>query len=182
MFSLKYIKTFFKDPYVASIGPSSPLLIRQVCKTINFNKKNRIVEYGPGTGAFTKYLLKRISPDSELIIIETNPHFITELLKIKDSRLHIFHACASNIDQIHQKTGSQPINYIISGIPFSFFDHNFKKKLLEKTKACLSPEGQFIVYQCSSHIERYLHMYFPRIEKRYGYNIPILTIYRNYLK
>ncbi len=69
MDTIVYLKNMFRDKQVASFTPTSIFGIKKVCDKIDFNKRNVIVEYGPGTGVFTRYLLDNLTPDSKLILI-----------------------------------------------------------------------------------------------------------------
>ncbi len=174
----EYFIHFLKDKNVASVTPTSSFGIRRVCRKIDFSKRNVIVEYGPGTGAFTRYLLKNMSPDSKLILIETNRHFVSILKTIADPRLYVFNDSAENIKSILKECGEQSADYILSGIPFSLLSEEVKTQILRNTRDVLSEEGTFLVYQCLNHISKYLKQYFNyvnfEIELR---NLPPLFIF-----
>ncbi|PIQ21427.1 MAG: hypothetical protein COW65_09110, partial [Cytophagales bacterium CG18_big_fil_WC_8_21_14_2_50_42_9] len=63
MDTLVYLKTMLRDKNVASFTPTSAVGIKKVCSKINFNKRNVVIEFGPGTGVFTRYLLDHLSSD-----------------------------------------------------------------------------------------------------------------------
>ena len=85
MDTLIYIMNFIKDRNVASITPTSSVGVKKVCNKIDFSQNSLIVEYGPGTGVFSKYLLRQMGEDSRLILIERNRNF-NSLLKRKHQR------------------------------------------------------------------------------------------------
>ena len=55
---------------VASIIPSSRALIRRVAKKIDFTEPRVIAEFGPGEGCHTRELVRRMHPDSQLLLFE----------------------------------------------------------------------------------------------------------------
>jgi hypothetical protein len=60
-----------------------------------------IVEYGAGTGNFTKAILEHMRPDARLIALEINPEFYQFLsTSFNDPRLHISQESAADIDTI----------------------------------------------------------------------------------
>jgi Phospholipid N-methyltransferase len=62
---------------------------------IDFSKVKCIVEFGPGTGVFTREILKRLNDDAQIIIFETNPSFYQKLKsEIKDERALILNESA----------------------------------------------------------------------------------------
>ncbi|MEX0823167.1 MAG: rRNA adenine N-6-methyltransferase family protein, partial [Balneolaceae bacterium] len=79
MSTLHFIKNFIKDRDVASITPTSKRCVKKVCNHIDFTKDFTLVEYGPGDGVFSRFLLEKMSPGSRLILIEANENFVKHL-------------------------------------------------------------------------------------------------------
>ncbi len=178
MHTVKYVKNFLFDKDIASIAPSSKFSVKKLCKKIDFKKKNVIVEYGPATGVFTFPILKKMTKDSKLIAIEKNKNFAKELRKVKDSRLVIEEECAQNVNKVLLKHGENNADYILSGIPISFFNKKEKENLMKKTYESLKPEGKFLVYQFNKQCEKYLEKQFDHVKKDFEIlNIPPLSIF-----
>ncbi len=166
MKSVNYFRTFLEDKNVASLTPTSHFVVKDLCKSIDFAKDSVIVEYGPGTGVFTKFILKNTTPDSRLIAIETNPRFVGLLENLNDQRLTIVNDKAENIKKVLRNLGIKKIDYLISGIPFSYIKDEIKSKLIKDSYDSLSEEGKFLIYQYSLHIKKYLKDYFNSINSR----------------
>lgn len=146
--TILYLKNFIKDKYVASITPTPRFAVEIICKKIDFQGPKVIVEYGPGAGAFTVNLLRHMSPDSRLIAIERNQDFFRILQKdINDNRLHLFNDCAENVLDILRVCGEAEVDYILSGIPFSFFPRETKRQILKSAHSILKNGGKFLAYQ-----------------------------------
>lgn len=173
--TLSYIKNFIQDQDVAAIAPSSSFLVERVCKWIDFDEPAVIVEYGPGNGVFSEYILEHMTPDSTLVLIESNPDFV-KMLKEKtegDSRAIVVEDRAEHVEDILAEHGIDEVDYIVSGIPFSFLDDPVKEDLLTKTRDVLSDDGKFLVYQNYNHLEAPLREYFSEVTKEREYlNIP----------
>ncbi|MDQ0254644.1 phospholipid N-methyltransferase [Evansella vedderi] len=184
MSTMVYLKNLIKDKNIASITPTSKSAVRQLCKTINFNKPLVIVEYGPATGVFTEYFLKEMTDDSMVIAIELNDNFVDYLRKnIKDKRLKIYHDSAENIDQILEKLEITNVDYIVSGIPFTLMDTDLRKRIIQKTNSALRKGGEFLAYQTffqkDEHLKDYLVKEFREVTDKIAYkNIPPLRTYR----
>ncbi|MCX5894813.1 MAG: methyltransferase [Proteobacteria bacterium] len=178
MSTLTYLKNFIRDKNVASITPTSAFGVKKVCDKIDFKKRNVIIEYGPGTGVFSKYLLKKMSKDSKLILIELNKNFVNILHRIRDPRVNIFNDSAENVLNSIESAEELCADYIISGIPFSFLTPNSKNRILHNTYQALGNGGKFLVYQHSNHLKEHLKSHFDvvRIEHEFR-NIPPLCIY-----
>lgn len=171
----RLITTFLKDKNVASIVPTSKKTVEKICKTINFKHDLLIVEYGPGNGPFTKYLLKKMTKNSKLIAIETNPDFVTYLSNIKDERLYVTQNSAQHVREILRAVDHDSADYIISGIPFSFLKAKTRDEILKDTCLSLKRNGKFIVYQVRPGIKLALSQFFPKIvSKKFRLNIPPL--------
>lgn len=157
MDTIVYLKSMLRDKQVASFTPTSLFTIRKLCDKIDFSKRNTIVEYGPGTGVFTRYFLDNLTPDSTLILIERNPDFISILEScFRDSRLQLHHDSAENIRPILQQAGVAQVDYIISGIPFSFLPASLRQTIVEESHKCLRPGGKFLAYQTFFQMDKFL--------------------------
>ncbi len=183
MSTLVYIKNFMRDRYVASITPTSPFGVRNVCEKIDFSKTDVIVEYGPGTGVFTQYLLRNMRPDSRLVVIERNHHFNSVLRKnFKDPRAVILNDSAENVLEALKQCNVGEVDYIISGIPFLWLGDEMKNRILCNTHRVLRDQGKFLAYQTffqtSKDLKVHLERYFRSVRVNYEFrNIPPLCIY-----
>ena len=173
--TISYIKNFIQDQDVAAVMPSSSFLVRRVCKWIDFDEPATIVEYGPGNGVFSEYIVEHMTADSTLVLVETNSEFI-EMLEEKyadDDRVIVVEDRAENVEQILADHDLGEVNYIVSGIPFSFLDEETRAELLQKTHDVLTEDGKFLVYQYYNHLEEPLREQFAEVTKEREYlNVP----------
>jgi phospholipid N-methyltransferase len=173
--TLSYVKNFIRDTDVAAIAPSSSFLVERVCKWIDFDEPAVIVEYGPGNGVFSEYILEHMTPESTLILIESNPDFVDMLeeMTADDPRAVVVEDRAENINEILADQGVDEVDYIVSGIPFSFLDEEVKGELLNRTRNVLADDGKFLVYQNYNHLEEPLREHFSEVTKEREFrNIP----------
>ncbi len=181
MSTLSYIKNFIKDRDVAAITPSSSFLVKRVCRWIDFTVPNAIVEYGPGTGVFTEYIVAEMTSDSKLLLVEGNEAFVEKLKQRfrHDGRVQVYHDRAENIEAILDASGESAADYVISGIPFSFLDDEVKHDLIQRTRKILTEEGKFLVYQNYNHMEKPLQRHFGNVHKEYEIlNLPPMFAYQ----
>ncbi len=178
-----YLMNFIRDKNVASITPTSTVGVKRVCSKIDFSRENLIVEYGPGTGVFSRYLLENMGGESRLILIEINKNFKTILKKkFQDPRVMIVQESAENVLETLRSCKESEADYIISGIPFSFLDQDLKHRILYNTHRALKKGGKFLCYQtffqANNHLKDHLERYFPKVQAKYELvNIPPLRIY-----
>jgi len=179
--TLAYIKNFIKDKHVASITPSSKFCVRRVCKHIDFTEPRTIVEFGPGTGVYTRYILQNLLPGSTLHALELNENFVEELKKIPNKILHVHHAGAGELATIldEDENAQGSIDYIISGIPFSFLDEDERSAILDMSYRYLKQGGLFLAYQTSGHLKKPLQNHFDELSTEYEMlNIPPMVVYK----
>lgn len=186
LLSLSYLLNLIRDPNIASITPTSGFGIRRVCSKIDFGETRAVVEYGPATGVFTKYLLEHLPASATLVAIDTNENFLRILReRLPDPRLFVAHDSAENVRQILARYELESANYVISGIPFTMLPPDVADRIVQETYDLLVPGGKFLVYQFlkpeganTRGIHQYLPRYFRQIRKEAEWlNIPPLWVY-----
>lgn len=185
--SVLFLKRFLSRPrQIASIVPSSRTLIRKVAAKMDFSRPRVVAEYGPGEGCHTREILRRLQPDSHLLLFELDPDFARHLQKQfrSDSRVSVFHADAGTLPQALLERGLSHCDYIVSGIPFSLIEPEAKRGLLRTTFDSLAPhdDAAFIIYQVTNELHDRGHCdHFPRVESEYCLvNIPPMFVTKFY--
>lgn len=155
MSKIDFFKTFIKDRDVASIIPTSMRCVKKVCNHIDLTQDFLLVEYGPGDGVFSRFLLDKMTPGSRLILIEANENF-SKYLKdtIDDPRVVVHNILAGDVESVLDETDIGNVDYVLSGIPFSFLDKERKLEVLRSTKNILKKGGKFLAYQTSGHLKK----------------------------
>lgn len=176
--TLAFLKSFATDHSVASITPSSKYCIRELCTHIDFEKTTLIIEYGGGTGVFTKHFLKKMRQDARLFVFETNDNFYEKLSAIDDPRLTVFHESVEDLLTLLPEEHIGKADHIVSGIPFSFFNWQMKIDILNKTRRVLKGNGSFLAYQTSGHLKKPLSDVFGNYTTDFCWkNLPPYFIY-----
>ncbi len=163
-----FAKNFFMHPkMLGSVIPSSAFLIRRLLGQVDWDRAAVIVEYGPGVGTITREILRRMRPDSTLIVFETNREFVTFLRQsLPDPRLRIVHGSAAEVQSLCDKGGRRP-DYVISGIPFSTIEEEQRREILQTTRDVLQPDGALLVYQFSPKVLPSLQQTFSRVVRAF---------------
>ena len=162
-----YLKNFFRDKKVASVTPCSRFTIQRLCDKIDYGYDQVIVEFGPGSGGFTRYMLDAMSKDSILITIEINEAFARQLKNVEkeDSRLIVYQAGAENLSSIMEQENLHHIHHVVSGIPFSMINNSDKESIIKQTNHFLVDEGKFLLYQTTYNMVPHLKKYFREVHK-----------------
>lgn len=183
MSTMAYIKNIMKDKHIASLTPTSSYGVKKICSKIDFKKRNVIIEYGPATGVFSKYLLNKLTNDSMLILVERNANFVSVLKKqFKDSRMLIHHDHAQNVENIMKSHLISEADYVISGIPFSFLSKDVRSSIVQQTHRVLKKDGKFLPYQTffqkDEHLKDHMDQYFSQVQDEYFFlNAPPMRVY-----
>ena len=178
--SLMFLSNFIRNPKeTGAVAPSSKYLTKEITKSIDFKNSKYIVELGPGTGIFTKAILKKASQDAKIICFEVNKKFCSYLSKnFDDDRLIVLNAGAEKIKTNLKKLNINGADCIVSGLPFKNFSNAKKRIILAETKNSLMPEGRFVVFQYTNGLSKMLKEHFNRISRKFvPLNIPPSFVY-----
>ncbi|MBA62288.1 MAG: ribosomal RNA adenine dimethylase domain-containing protein [Planctomycetaceae bacterium] len=137
---------FLKAPNkVGAVVPSSRYLATAMLDQLNWDTLKNVVEYGPGTGAISKYLLQRVGDHQNLFAVELNESFIP-VLNDRLPELQVFNESVGDIRQICDRQGIDWVDGIISGLPWTAFPESLQEELLSATLRVLAKGGQFITF------------------------------------
>ncbi|NPC91360.1 methyltransferase [Bacillus sp. WMMC1349] len=173
---LKFLFQYIVHPRtIGAVLPSSRFLGDKMMETINFQKAKYIVEYGPGTGVFTKKLLEKRNPKTILLLVENNKEFYL-LLKAKfkeEKNVFILYGSAENIDQYLKEYCIPYADYIVSGLPFASLPKSVSAQILLNTTKVLKKDGQFITFQYTKYKKTLIDQFFTKIDiKKELRNLP----------
>lgn len=160
---MSFLIEYIKHPRrIGAIAPSGKCLSRQMMKPIDFSSSDVIVEYGPGTGSFTKELVTNRRAGTVLILIEQNEYFYKRLEDKFGGQpdLHIVYGNAENVNEYLKEYGFQSADYIVSGLPFTSLPKNVSGSILTATNQALGKNGKFITFQYSLIKCRFFEQYF----------------------
>jgi len=179
----QFLRGFLKHPkMVASIVPSSRVLIEKMLAPVDWERTKLFVEYGPGVGTFTRVLLDCLGPDAKLVTIDTNSDF-TRLLKrtIDDPRLIAVNGSAADVERILDERGLGPADYVLSGLPFTTLPRGIGDKIAKATANVLRPGGAFLVYQFSPKVLDFIRPHFGHVDRGFEWiNVPPATLFWAY--
>ena len=164
-----FLQSFLRDwRTIGSVTPSSRYLVRAMLDQIDFGRAKRIVEYGPGTGVFTTEIIRRLTPDAQLLTLDTEAPFIDALReRIADSRLIAARGSAARIERHIAALGWHGTDVIVSGIPYTAMPAALRMAILRASARALAPGGLFTAYQYSPFIRPLLGQLFGSVQTRW---------------
>lgn len=180
-----FLQQALTNKSVCAVAPTSRPTVRRICREVPKDRPLVVVEYGPGTGALTRYFLRELHPDSVILGIELNRAFVDELESLRAQqpqgrpKLIIENGNCADIVEILAKHLLPPADLVFSGIPFSMLDEALRDTIVQRTYQALAPGGTFVVYQYSWLMLARLARHFPRVDKDYSiWHIPPNCIMR----
>ena len=159
----KFLREYIKTPdTIGAVAPSSKHLAAAMTAWIDFDKAKCIVEYGAGTGIFTREVCKKKRPGTVYIVIEQNDRFYSMLQK----QFHevpgvvLIHGDAGNVCRFLKKQGFSHADHIISGLPFTSLPEPVSSRILSQTQKAVGAKGVFTAFQYTLLRRQFLEEYF----------------------
>jgi phosphatidylethanolamine/phosphatidyl-N-methylethanolamine N-methyltransferase len=149
---LLLLSRFVRHPRsVGAIAPSSPSLARAMVQHLDLNGRVRVVELGPGTGAFTCAIVSRLEPSGRYLAIDRDPVFV-ERIKRQWPQVDCVCASATELPALAAERGMTPVDHVVSGLPFASLPGAVTTQILDGLERALRPGGTFTTFQ-------YVHAY-----------------------
>jgi phospholipid N-methyltransferase len=157
-----------------TIAPSSRFLVDKMISKIDYGRDLDLLQLGFGTGVFTKGLLKKISPQSTLVVFEIDQN--CRKYRIVDPRVEYLEDSAERISE-HFPT--RKFDHVISTLPFASLPKKVSQNVFAEIKKHLKPGGKFLQFQYSLYSKRAIRDLFghePKIDFEL-LNLPPAFIY-----
>lgn len=147
-----FLTHFRKSPRtVGAIAPSSRRLARAMLDGLSLQPGVRVVELGPGTGAVTGEIARRLPDDAVCLAIDVDPVFSS---RVGARWPRIASVCdrAERLVEIARARDLLPVDHIVSGLPFASLPASSARAIVEAIVSSLRIDGTFTTFQ-------YLHAY-----------------------
>lgn len=182
-----FFSAFLRRPAeVGAIAPSSRSLARRMVAGMDLAAARCVVEYGPGTGAFTREIVDRIGPGTTFLAIEKNPDFIP-VLRRRFPHLDLVEASAEALPDLLSERGLDRADYIVSGLPYTVLPWDLVERIIAVSYRCLRHGGLFntvqyynsyVLMPAARKFQRLLHATFDEIgHYRTLWNLPPAFVY-----
>ena len=140
------MRAFFAHPgTIGAVAASSRKLAQAMVDQTLQPTDRVIVEYGPGTGAFTQEILSRKSPDATFLAIELHTDF-ADLFQQRYPGVTLCRDSVENLPSILQHRRLDAVDCIVSGLPWAVFADDLQDRILDVTCSSLAPGGRFATF------------------------------------
>jgi phospholipid N-methyltransferase len=110
----------------------------------------RVLEVGPGTGAVTRKIIRKLAPHDELHLVELNEAFVTALRGRFESD-PAFQPAAGQVTILHQRLETLPLaptyDAVISGLPLNNFSADEVRQALAALTGVVKPGGTLSFFE-----------------------------------
>ena len=159
--SLSFLTEFSKHPgKIGAVLPSSEALAKEMMVQAKVSEKKNVVEFGAGTGVFTRHILQLLPSDGIFISIEQNPRMVqmlcaelnaqaqsmTAAQRLRFQNPPIYCDTAENLPTIMKAQRMEHVDTIISGLPWAAFSDELQDRLLTVAYDSLRPGGYFSTF------------------------------------
>jgi phospholipid N-methyltransferase len=148
LFLGEFVRTYHTT---GAVLPSGPALARALVRYVEPDGEPRsILEVGPGTGAVTAQLVRRLGPADRLDLVELNARFV-DCLKNRFAQESDFRRVAERTQILHQNVEAiadrGPYDCVISGLPLNNFEGETVQRILDAMMGLLRPGGVLSFFQ-----------------------------------
>jgi phosphatidylethanolamine/phosphatidyl-N-methylethanolamine N-methyltransferase len=134
-----------KPTSVGAVAPSSWRLAELITDAAGLDRAKVVLEFGPGTGAFTEVILRKIDPGTTFFAIERNASFAAATRK-RCPGVQVVHDSAVSVRKHLAASGHASCDCIVSGLPFSSFTPAQQDEILAAVHDSLRPGGRFVTF------------------------------------
>ncbi|MCP2164081.1 class I SAM-dependent methyltransferase [Goodfellowiella coeruleoviolacea] len=137
-----FFREFIRSPIrTAAVAPSSRFLAEQITVPVAERGDPVVVELGPGTGAFTKEIQRRLRGRGRHLAIELNPR-LADLLGKRYPEVDVVCGDASTLPDVLAERGLRA-DVVVSGLPWVAFPTTAARPLLTLVAQSLAEGGVF---------------------------------------
>lgn len=173
-----FLRSFLAHPrHVGAVLPTSRRAVLDLLGLARFDDARCVVEFGAGTGPYTRELVRRLAPDARLLAFELDAALAAALAEeVKDPRLRVVNDSAANVERYLD--GSQ-VDVLVSALPFTSLPPAVRRDILTTSRRVLAQGGTMLVLQYSPLIRAELGRTFGSVEQRLSpLNVPPAFLYR----
>lgn len=149
-----FFRRFLRDPkQVASVLPSSRYLAAAMFADLALQSGDVIVEYGPGTGAFTREVqrLRRSGLELRYLGIERDPGLYQHLCRrFPELDFQLGDVC--DAPKYVRERGLDPVKVVISGLPLMLMPPGIQDVIFAGVASILDGQG---VFRTFSYVNNY---------------------------
>jgi len=145
--TLIFLKAFLRSPgRTGAIAPSSMALARAMVRGLSIGAGETVVEFGPGTGAFTGAIREVLAAPGSYVGFEINPEFV-RLVQARFPDLLVVHDSAARAPEHLARLGRPTVRAIVCGLPFASLPPGTQDEVVGALDRLVLPGAEFRTFQ-----------------------------------
>lgn len=113
------LQEFLRSPRtIGAVAPSSDALAEAMLAPLDLPNRGAILEFGPGTGAFTAHIARHLGPWQRYLGVELNPQFVATL-RGRFPALEFAQESVGNLESVLAGRNWSGIDAVVSGLPWA---------------------------------------------------------------
>ncbi|MFI6925854.1 class I SAM-dependent methyltransferase [Nonomuraea spiralis] len=141
-----FLHEFARAPFtVGAVAPSGEPLADLITAPVTCDGDPLVVEVGPGTGAFTAAIQRRLGGRGHHLAVEVNERF-AQRLATRYPQIDVAVADARDLREVLAERGHHRADVIVSGLPWAAFTAGRQHDLLDALAGALAPHGAFTTF------------------------------------
>ncbi|MBK1783076.1 class I SAM-dependent methyltransferase [Prauserella cavernicola] len=141
-----FLSSAVRNPQlVGAVAPSSRDLGEQLTTIVPRYGSPVVVELGPGTGAVSRVIDRRLHGNGTHLAVEINPQ-MAEHLRASHPFMSVVCGDAAQLDSLLAEAGEPRVHAVVSGLPWSLFDEELQRAVLSQVCGALTPDGGFSTF------------------------------------
>ncbi|TDC65954.1 methyltransferase domain-containing protein [Micromonospora sp. KC207] len=141
---MSIIREFLRRPALTgALAASSRRLADAMTDGLDLERARAVVELGPGTGAITEAILRRLAPGVRLVAVELNPVLARQLAnRYAGGPVEVVHGSAADLATLT----AHPVDVVVSGLPWTVMPHERQRRILDAVGGALGEDGRFSTF------------------------------------
>lgn len=146
---LLFVRQFLRSPTtIGAVAPSSAYLARRITADVPQDGAPVVLELGPGSGAFSGEVRRRLGGRGRHVAIEVNPP-MAAALRARHPCVEVLEGDAADTAGLLRDIGVTRVDLVVSGLPWAVFPAAKQEAILDSVVAAMPPEGRFATFAYS---------------------------------
>ncbi|HEY3682336.1 MAG TPA: methyltransferase domain-containing protein [Streptosporangiaceae bacterium] len=141
-----FMSTALRRPgTVGAVAPSSAGLSELLATVVPSNTARAVVELGPGTGAVSDAIERRLPEAARHVAVEVDEQMAGHLRATRP-RMEVLTGDAVDLAKLLAGAGLTEADAVVSGLPWALFPAENQRRILGQIAGVLSPSGAFTTF------------------------------------
>lgn len=141
-----FLRAFLRRPLtMGAVTPSSERLGAVLASVVPVSGTPTVVELGPGTGAVSAVIARRLPPGSRHLAVELDPAMVAHLRRAHPD-LEVVPGDVRRLGALLAERGVTRADAVVCGLPWALFDDATQTELLAEISAAIGDGGAFTTF------------------------------------